>query len=287
MAAKKRATKDKRKKRTYKKRAVPALFFLPTESVSRKSLEEVKNKLKESKNKRLYLITKSYGGDVYSGVRIIKHIYTKYEQVIGVVPEYAYSATALMLLGTKKIFVAPEGYVAPIDKPMEHPSSGEIISALDVTQSVTNLVVLVRQNAVKYYEAMRGGSESAEFSEAISKTAALRLAWKSSVDLAKPLIKQIDPVLLQKCYRDLRIGFYYAIDLLSDYMLPTKPALCFDIANKLVNIFPSHGYAIFREEMKRMGLVIEKLEDCKDRDKLLELYKDINTGIKFVEDIYA
>lgn len=286
MVAKKKENKDK--KRTYKKRVTPALFFLPTKSINRNILEEVKKKLKESKTKRLYLVIKSYGGDTYSAVRIIKHIYTKYEQVIGVVPEYTYSAAALMLLGTKKIFMAPEGYIAPIDKPMEHPRTGETISALDVTQSVANLAVLVKQNAVRYYESMRGSKkESPEFPEGISKTAALKIAWKSSVELARPLVKQIDPVLLQKCYRDLRIGLYYGIDLLSDYMLPTKPALCFDIANKLVNIFPSHGYAIFREETKRMGLIVDKLEDCKDVDKLLELYKNIDTGIEFAEDIYA
>lgn len=262
---------------------VPALFFVPKTLINRDVLTEVKNIIKKSSNKQVYLVVKSAGGDAYSAVRIMRHIRTKYTQVVGVVPDYAYSAASLMLLGANKILVSPEGYIAPIDKPMEHAQSGVNISALDVTQSITNLSTLVKQNAVGFYESMRG--EQSDFPETISKKEALRLAWQNSVDLIKPLVSQIDPILLQKCYRDLRIGLYYGMDLLGDYMLPNNFDLCFKIVNKLVNVFPSHGYAIFREEMKKLGLVIENFEDNRDYSRLSELYNKTN-GIVFIDNIY-
>lgn len=273
------------KKQNEKTVQISALFFAPKSQISRNILEEVKYKLKNASNKQIYLVIKSNGGDAYSAVRIMRHLRTKFNQIIGVVPDYAYSAASLMLLGTNKILVSPEGYIAPIDKPMEHAPTGTNISALDVTQSYTNLSTLVKQNAISFYDSMRGTEESS-FSEQISKKDALKYAWKNSVELIKPLVKQIDPVLLQKCYRDLRIGFYYGLDLLTDYMLPDQPDLRFKIVNQLVNVFPSHGYAIFREEMKNIGLVVENFENNKDYTKLMEYYNNIS-GIKFIDDIYA
>ncbi len=268
-----------------KAKLVPALFLLSKRAIDRSTLEKVKKILKKSSNNQLYLIVKSFGGDTYSAVRIIKHIYTKYQRVVGVVPEYAYSASALMLLGTKQILVSPEGYIGPTDAPTEHPTAGEMLSALDITQSVPTIASLVKQNAVKFYKSMRGNDIS--FPEKIDKKSAFEISWQSSVKLVMPIMRKIDPALLQKCYRDLRIGLYYGYDLLSEYMYPSEPIKAWKISERLVNIFPSHGYAIFREEMKESGLNVKKLEDCKDAQKLLTLYKESNEKISFSPNIYA
>lgn len=261
----------------------PALYFL--KRIDRNALEQIKQRLKDSANKQLYLIIKSTGGNPYTAVRIVKHIRTKYQRIISIVPEHSYSASVLMLLGTNEILVSPEGYIAPIDLPMEHPATAETISALDVTQSLFNLAGLAKQNALSFYKSMRG-SESV-FPEMPDKKHAFEISWQSSVTLISPMVKKIDPVLLQKCYRDLKIGLYYGYDLLRDYMFPRNPRLCWEIASKLVNIFPSHGYAIFREEMEKLGLKVDKLEENKDAEKLLALYDRIKSGIKYIDDVYA
>lgn len=66
-----------------------------------------------------------------------------------------------------------------------------------------------------------------------------------------------------------------------------NPYKCLDVASKLVNIYPSHGYAIFREEMKRLGLIVNNLEDCPDETQLMDRYSKLKDGIFFIEDIYA
>lgn len=218
----------------------------------------------------MYLIVKSHGGDAYSAVRIIKCIRTRYKTIVGVIPDYAYSAATLMLLGTNKLLVSPEGYIGPIDKPMEHGVTGESISALDVTQSISNLASLVSQHARLFYEDLRGSGSTMQ--ETISKKDALEISWKSAVELAQPLVEKIDPVLLQKAYRDLRIGTYYGRDLLNDCMIQDKKQ-CLEIARQLVSIYPSHGYAIFRAEMRKLGLVVEDFENCQDQNKIMQLYR--------------
>lgn len=179
---------------TRAKKPVPALFFLPSSSIDKLSLDDVKEQLKESENKQLYLVVKSFGGDAYSAVRIVKHIRTKYKTVVGIIPDYAYSAATLMLLGTNSLFVSPEGYMGPIDKPMEHSASGESISALDVTQSIANLASFVSQQARSFYDDLRGSSST--LPEPISKKDALEVSWRSAVELVKPVMDKIDPVLL-------------------------------------------------------------------------------------------
>lgn len=270
------------KKPKKKRLPIPALFFIQN-SIDYAALEKVKKVVKTSPNGQIYLVVKSFGGDAYTAVRIIKNLRTKYKNIIGVVPEYAYSATTLMLLGTSQILVSPEGYIGPIDKPTEHDASGEGISTLDVTQSMPTLASLVLQQAESFYNTMR----SPDKFENTSKKDALNIAWRSAVSLTCPLVEKIDPVLLQKSYRDLRIGLFYGIDLLYDDMLKGQIGKASRAAEKLVGFFPSHGYAIFREEMKMIGLSVDKFEKCKDFDKLNELYGASKSGIIFVEDIYA
>jgi len=103
----------------------------------------------------------------------------------------------------------------------------------------------------------------------------------------QPLISKIDPVLLQKAYRDLRIGIIYGRDLLSDGMFKGNVVKAHQIANKLVSQYPSHGYAIFRHDLKGIGLVVEDLERSLDAPKLNEWYNKINGEVKFIDDIHA
>lgn len=278
-----KTSKRKKLTQTPKRSPVPAVFMiLESESISREHLKQVKDKLKQSSNSELYLVIRSYGGDAYSAVRMIRYIRTVYKNVVGVIPDYVYSAATLLLLGTNKILVAPEAYVGPLDKPIEHSQTGDPISALDITTSISNISALVSVQARSYYDDLRNPKNY----ETISKKDALDIAWKSSIDLLKPLVDKIDPVLLQKAYRDLKISLYYGIDLLTECMLlPFEKAL--DVASRLTNVYPSHSYAIFRGEMKNMGLNVENLEDSKDKDKILEIYNKTQRGIIFMEDIYA
>lgn len=261
---------------------VPALIFLKDE-ISREALQIVKTELKDKKSKKLFLVIRSYGGDAYTAVRIIRHIQTKFDEIIGVVPDYAYSAAVLLLMGTNKIYVSSEGSIAPIDKPMEHSPTGDSISALDVTQSLTNISALVSQMAREFYSTMRGTSQN--YGESINKQEALAVAWDSSVKIVQPLIQQIDPVLLQKCYRDLRIGLYYGMDLLNDRMFPNDLLKSYEISSKLVNTYPSHGYAIFRDEMSTLGLNVGNIEDIKNNEKILKHYSATKNDIKYIDNI--
>lgn len=260
---------------------VSALYFVLQDNseIGPDKLERVKAVLGEMTGEHLYIVIRSIGGDAYSAVRIMKHVRTKFRVIDMVIQDYCYSAATLMSLGANSIFVAPEGYIGPIDKPLEH-DTGEQISALDVTQSVSNLYSLVSTNAQQMYKDIRTRS-----SDRISKRDALQVAWDSAVKLMCPLIEKMDPILLQKAFRDLRIGMLSGLDLLATHEPDFYKRL--RIVQTLVNQYPSHGYAIFREEMQSIELPTKKLEDCPDTEKLLSYYNQPSAEIFFIANIYA
>lgn len=280
-----------KKKNTTRKKAsptksLPVFFFLPeNKRITGTSLTQTKMLFKGVKDGDiLYVVIKSKGGNAYDAVRVIRHLRTRFKTLIGIVPDYAYSAATLMLLGMDKILVSPEGFIGPIDKPQEHTDSGEAISALDVTNSINNIASLVSAHAITFYRDIRRDNI-----ESIPKKDALDVAWNTALKLSLPLVAKMDPILLQKAYRDLQIGLSYGLDLLSDGMFKNSPysRRVFHIANTLVNDFPSHGYNIFREEMRSLGLKVNNLENFKHSKKILEKSLENSGKIIYIENIYA
>ena len=227
------------------------LYFLFPRSndleIDASSINRVKEAVKNSTVKKLYLIVDSPGGDSYSAVKIIRILRSKFSEIIGLVPFRAMSAATLMLLGANEIYMGEESQLGPLDLPLEHPIDGSIISSLDVVETLSLLSSAMMSNASSVYANLRLGLEN---SETIGKTKAIELALKSSVDLVKPIAAKIDPYHRQKAFRKLKIAHWYAYDLLRTGMMKGRSSQSWKTARHFVYGFPDHSYAIFREEAK-------------------------------------
>lgn len=238
---------------------IRCLFFAIPE-IKQDAIERVEKAIKDAKDDHLYLVLESPGGDPFSAVAIMNILQNRFKQISAVVPKNATSAATLMALGTDKIYMHDRAYLGPLDLPIEHPVDGSRISALDVQQTITTISSLAESIANERYFFLRDPEN-----RKVSKKDAAEMALNYSNKLVEPIVKQIDPYHLQKANRELRIGYYYAVDMLASRMMKGSIDQTFKTARALVNDFPTHEYAIFPEETKgSLRLVIDKLEELND-----------------------
>ncbi|HSW89921.1 MAG TPA: hypothetical protein VLH19_03540 [Patescibacteria group bacterium] len=236
------------------------LYFLLSDD---RSIEEdlvavVRKEISISTSKTLYLVIHSIGGDPYPAVRIMRMLRKRFSgKLFGVVPHRAMSAATLMLFGTDLIYMSEESQLGPLDLPMEHPIDGSSISALDVVDTLNQLQATSLEFAKTIYKDLRKG----EFGERIGKDKAIEFALLHSRQLVLPTLEKVDPYHRQRALRKLRIGKWYAFDLLIKGMIPNGMR-AMSAADKFVTTFPDHSYGIFKEDAVLCGIGIE------DSDKL-------------------
>jgi len=206
---------------------------------------------------KLYLILYTAGGDVYSAVRIMKLLQDKFTEINVLIPDYAYSSGTIMSLASDKIFMGVNASLGPLDKPTEHFKDGSDMSSLDITKTLTNITSICTSMGISIYSQLRK-----ENSLRLGKETASKIAFDTASKLVCPIIEQIDPFNLQRGFREATIGRDYAYNMLCTRMMKDNPNQAIKTSNSLVNDYPSHGFCIFREELKDvLKLNVAKLED--------------------------
>lgn len=250
---------------------IQCLFFIVEGkfSINEICLNAVEDRLKDKKGNLLYLIIQSDGGDPFSSVRIMNLLQNKFETIKAIVPNQAMSAATLMALGADEIYLREKSMLGPLDLPIEHPRDGSRISALDVQNTITTLASLSDTVADNRFTTLRK-----EFG--LGKTEAARIAYETGNKFIEPIVSQVDPYHLQKSYRELRIGWYYAYDLLKTRMMAHDYYQAWETAKALVNNYPAHEYGIFTEEAKKkLKLTIKDLNELKDWTILTQTFEDL------------
>lgn len=101
------------------------LYFIECgEGIRRQHVELLESKLGTIKGDVLYLVLHTFGGDVYSAVRIMRILQSRFKEIKIIVPDYAYSSGTMMALGGDSIYMAVDATLGPLDKPIEHPNDG-------------------------------------------------------------------------------------------------------------------------------------------------------------------
>lgn len=248
------------------------LIFIDKSSsgIDTTTLEKVEKEIGDSKADHLYLVLESYGGDPFSAVAIMNILQSHFPKISAVVPRFAKSAATLMALGTDVIYMGDRSALGPLDLPIEHHRDGARISALDVQNTITTMSGLIDTIAEDRYTFLR----SEDKGRRLSKKEAASIALKNATDFLKPIVGQIDPYHLQKAYRELRIGYVYATDMLMKRMAPDLKT-AETTAKKLVQDFPAHEYSIFRDDARDLlKLNIEDLNGLTAwRDHVKPLYE--------------
>lgn len=216
------------------------------EEITDDCLEDIETQLiSVTKEDVLYLVIRTNGGSPFSAVAIMNVLQNKFDKIYAVIPKYAMSAGTLMALGTDKIYMGVRSGIGPLDLPIEHPTDGSRISALDIKNAAVEVATLSDLVAQKRYKTLRGGDRS------LSRVDAAKIAFETATEFTKPVTSRIDPYILSNSIRALRIGRDYAVDMLTSRMMKGQYEKAVETATRLVNIYPVHEYSIFSREAER------------------------------------
>lgn len=243
-----------------------------------KHVDEIEAKLDKSSGDLLYLVLHTFGGDIYSAVRIMRILQYKFKEIKVIVPDFVYSSGTIMSLGGDEIHMAVDASIGPLDKPLEHPTDGSDISSLDMTQALTNLASTSTSIANSIYFKLRKGNMK------LSKAQATKLAFETATKIITPIVDKIDPYNLQQGFRQAQIGLSYAIDMLLTKMMAVNVKEAMDTSRKLVNDYPSHDYGIYRDEAKFwLMLKIHNLEDLPEWTIFESRFKELKRKLHVIE----
>jgi hypothetical protein len=251
------------------------LYFIQNKrgGINQYDVDAVENNLKNvTANKELFLVLYTRGGDIYSAVKIMKILQDKFTEIKIVIPDYAYSAGTIMALGGNKIYMDVDATLGPLDKPMEHFSDGSNISSLDITKTLSNIASICTSIGIYTYSLLRDEEDDLR----LGKELASRIAFDTAAKLVCPITEKIDPFNLQRGFRESKIGYLYAKDMLKSRMMANNSPQAEVTSNSFVNDYPSHGYGIFRQELKdKLKLDVVPLEELLEWSKIKSEYNTL------------
>lgn len=249
-----------------------------TESISEKD-EITIYKLIESKtqfNKSLLIVLDTSGGNVYSAVKIMDLLRSKYSSITIAIPQEAKSSGTMMCCGANKLIMSPISELGPLDKPMVHPNNETArISALDIVKSIDGMLDIAKDREKKLAREINN-----EFG--IPMHQSLSLASTSISNLISPMLCNEDVKIYNQAQRLLQIAETYGKEFLKDHMFAylksdklRENAAGF-VIRRLVWLYPDHAFAIRRNELKDWLFNIENAETV---DYWGELWKEFEQNI--------
>ncbi|MDP3661302.1 MAG: ATP-dependent Clp protease proteolytic subunit [bacterium] len=230
---------------------------------------------KETKESLLILLDTS-GGNVYSAVKIMDTLRTKYKDITIAIPQEAKSSGTMMCCGADKLIMGPISELGPLDKPMIHPDNETArISALDIVKSIDGMLDTAEEREKELAKEMND-----ELGIPIQKS--LALASDSISKLVSPMLCKEDVKIYNQAKRLLVIAENYGKEFLIGFMLKyiSKEKLRERIADmiirRLVWLYPDHGFAIRRNELREWFFMIDDAEKVEYWD---ELWKEFEQNI--------
>lgn len=227
------------------------------------------------KNKLVILLDTS-GGNVYSAVKIMDTLRTKYREIIIAIPQEAKSSGTMMCCGADSLIMGPISELGPLDKPMVHPDNETArISALDIVKSIDGMLDTAEEREKNLAKEINN-----EFGIPIKQS--LVLASDSISKLISPMLSREDVKIYNQAKRLLAIAEKYANEFLTNHMLKyikgdkLRERIARRIIRTLVWLYPDHGFAIRRNELKDLFFIIS------DAEKITywnELWKEFEPNI--------
>ena len=208
---------------------------------------------------RIDMIILSGGGYPHPAYQMVNVIRSKCKKLKAVIPLYAKSAATLMALGADEIIMGPQSELGPLDMQMEHPLIENLhISALEgyypflqiYNKVSTDLFPLALQLAAAIIK-----------TTGIKREDAVDISLNTVTNYITPIVSQINPTIVNMCYRALTTGESYAYSFLYRYMFKDKPErervmVAKETAHTLVWGFQNHGQVITREDAKLLNLYV-------------------------------
>ncbi|MDG6901026.1 MAG: hypothetical protein JRM80_03605 [Nitrososphaerota archaeon] len=223
---------------------------------------------------RIDLLLNSWGGDAHSAFKMVLLLRSHCNTLNIVVPLMAKSAATLMCLGADRIYMNGKSELGPLDAQLEHPHvQGFWISSRDEVDALSYLEYV----AEMWAEDLAVKAIAPEITRNLGLKArdSLELAFKYTAEVLKPVVEQIDPLIVNMSFRELEMTEKYARELLTRFMLrgdADAEKLAASIANELVNEYYEHGYVIDINEARRLKLKVAEFSNLENHEKFWQHY---------------
>lgn len=212
------------------------------------------------KNQPIALIIDSGGGSAKEAYRIATLLKQCCGQFTALIPRYAKSAATLLSLGADNIIMSRDAELGPLDVQIYDGEREERSSALDEVQALQRLHAFALESfdSSMLFLLRRTGKKMDTL---------IPNVFKFITDMTAPLFNKIDAVHYSQMARALKVGEEYAARLLQ-----SKYSNATEIARKLVENYPEHGFVIDHEETKRLGLKTALMTE--EQESIFEGLKD-------------
>lgn len=209
-------------------------------------MEGLMNAMQGLSGTDLDLVLHLPGGQAEAAERVGNYLRTRFTHIRVIVPLAAMSAATMLACVGNSIVLGKHSCLGPIDPQF----------------------ILGREGGAR---AMPAHAILEQFDRAkreIALSPVLTNAWMH-------ILKQIDPSILVECELAQELAREFVAGWLENYMLPNNIAVAHQIARTLADhsAFKSHSRSVDRDAARKMGLVIENLEnDPNLQDAVLSAY---------------
>ena len=178
------------------------------------------------------------------------------------VPSLCKGAGTLIALGADEIIMSDTAELGPLDIQLAKPEElGEFISGLTAVQAIDTLRAQGFQTFERFFLDLRMTSGGQ-----ISTRMAADIATKLTVDFFSPIFDQFDPMRLGENTRSNLIAVAYGNRICTENVKE-------ETVEKLVTDYPSHSFAIDREEA---GTLFQRVREPSHTEKpLLNRVRDV------------
>ena len=190
-----------------------------------KVLTELEEKLPDYKNKKVYFLVNSIGGNLSSAYKIARAIRSAFKDITVFVPHYALSGGTMLALTGNKIVMGMMSQLSPLDVQLFY-NDRQTVSVNSMLKAQDRLNEIFR----------------------ISAREELPYPYQH-------LAESLDPVLLEEWAGIQDEGRTYLKEILEMSGYGDKVD---DVANTLVFMFPTHGFVIHSDHARTLGLKIEE-----------------------------
>lgn len=211
------------------------------------------------KHDKLFVLLTTTGGSLNPVKRIVNIFRNFYSEVNFIVPDYAYSAGTVMCCSGDKIYMDYYSVLGPID-PQVMNKDGKFVAALGYLDKINELIEKAKRNELT----------NAEFVILKDFDLAELRAYEQARDLAIDLLVEWLPKYKFKTWVKHSLSQMPVSD-------KEKHDRALEIAQNLSDNkeWKSHGRPISREELGRLKLHIDRLEDFPDTYKAVTTYHEL------------
>ncbi len=227
---------------------------------------------------RIDMVILSGGGYPHPAYQMINIVRSKCKKLKAIIPLYAKSAATLMALGSDEIVMGAQSELGPLDMQMQHPLIENLhISALE---GYYPFLQIYSKISTEFFPIAMQLANQIIQNTAIKREDAVDIAMNTAINYVAPIVSQINPTIVNMCYRALATGEAYAYNFLYRYMFKDKPEnekilLATQTAHTLVWGFQNHGQVITREDAKLLNLYVSYGENYDIFDMMYVLTKEM------------